>query len=140
MAIGIDHGLVGCSFHHRTLVVQFKDGQLAALAIDDAKVAHNTGQQLWLAAVNQIVNFALGKQADFALYGIKQMTRQIKTNGCFFVGQLLFNAPRQHIDQIGLLGARAMRVIAHHVKQAALIGIGCCGRREFKRTVNGRGQ
>ena len=33
-----------------------------------------------------------------------------------------------------------MGVVAHHVKQAALIGIGGCGRREIKSAVNGRSQ
>ena len=124
MAVGIDHGLVGCGFHDGTLVVQFKNGQLAALTIDDAQVAHNAGQQLWLTAVNQVVNFAFGKQTNLALHRVKQMARQIKTKGCFFIGELLFHTPRQHVHQLRFLRAGTMGIIAHHVKQAALIGIG----------------
>ena len=140
MSIGIDHGLVGRGFHHGALVVQFKDGQLASLAIDDAQIAHDTGQQLWLTAVDEIINFAIGKLTNFALNRIKQMTRQVKPKGCFFLGELLFHTPRQHLHQLGLLGARAMGVIAHHVKQATLIGIGGCGCGEIKGPVNGRSQ
>ena len=140
MAIGVDHGLIGCGFHDGALVVQFENSQLAALAVDDAQIAHNARQQLRFTAVNQIVNFAFGKLADFAFHGIKQMTRQIETHGGFFVGQLLFDAPWQHVNQLWLLRAGAMGIVAHHVKQTTLIGIGCCGCGEIKRAINGRSQ
>ena len=49
VAIGVDGGFVGGGFDDARFVVEFEDGQFAALAVDDAHVSDDTREQLGFA-------------------------------------------------------------------------------------------
>jgi hypothetical protein len=72
VAVGVDQRLVSPCVNAAGLVVQLEQRQLAALAVDHAQVAHDAGQQLRLAAVNQLVNLALDKAPHLQRHLIKQ--------------------------------------------------------------------
>ena len=69
----LDQAFVGCGLHDPRFVVELEDRHLAALAIDDAQIAHDAGQQLRLAAVDQIVDAAAHELAHLALDRVKQV-------------------------------------------------------------------
>jgi hypothetical protein len=76
------------------LVVQFEDGHLAALAVDDAQVADDAGQQLRVAAVQHVSVGALGKQAHLGGVLVKHVARHIEAQGGFLEQQTLADGPR----------------------------------------------
>ena len=49
VAVGIEHRIIDRRFQHIGFVVELEDDQLAAVAVDDAQIADDGGQQLRLA-------------------------------------------------------------------------------------------
>ena len=129
---GLQRGFIDRSFQHGAFVVDLEQAQLAALAVDHTQIADDACQQLGLAAVFEFGQGRAHKAAHFFFHLVKQMSRQVKADGGFFVHQLFTHAPGQHGGQGRLLGAGALGVVAHHVEQAALVGVGQLGVGIFK--------
>ena len=124
IAIGIERVLVHRGLDHARAVIDLEQAQPPALAIDGAEVADDAGQGLGLAAVAQLGQRCAHEAAHLLFDLVEQMARQVKAHGGLFLGQPLLHAPGQGIGQGRLLGAGAHGVLAHHVEQPALVGIG----------------
>ena len=73
IAVRVDQRFIGPRLDHAGFVVQLEQRQLAALAVDNAHVGHDAGQQLRLARVEQVFNLALDKAAHLQCHFVKQM-------------------------------------------------------------------
>ena len=136
ITVGIQRGLVHRGLQHRTLVVQLEQAQLAALAVDHAQITHDAGQQLRLATVAQFTQRGTQEVAHLVLHLVEEVARQVKTHRQLFLRQALLDAPGQDFGQGRLLGAGALGIVAHHVEQAALVGIRQLGVRVLERMVD----
>ena len=121
--MGIDQRLVGTRLDHPRLVVQLEQRQLAALPVDDAEVAHDAGQQLRFARVDQVVDLALDETPHLQRHFVEQVARQIEADRGLLQREAFLDAPRNGVHQVGLLRTRTMVVLATQVEQPALVGI-----------------
>ncbi len=138
--VRIDQRLVSTRLDHTGFVIQFEQGKLAALAVDDPKIRHDARQQLRLTRIHQLVDPALHKVPYLGGHFIKKMPRQIKANRRFLQHQALAHAPGHGMNQFGLLRTGTMIVLATHVKQTTLIGVRQCCRSKIECTVQRRQQ
>ena len=101
--VGVEQIFVRHRFDRLALVVELEDRNPPALAVDDAQVADDAGQQLGLAAVQHIGIAALGELAHLGRALVEHVARQIKAQRRLFEQQALANAPRRGRHQLGLL-------------------------------------
>lgn len=99
--------------------------------------ASRVAKIMGLAAVLQLGNLGTHETAHFGFDFVEQMAREVKTDCGFFLHQLLAHTPGRCFDKVRLLGAGAVAIFPHQVKQTALVGIGNLRIGKLKCTVNG---
>src|SRR4051812_12620784 len=91
------------------------------MAVDDPEVADDAGQELRLAAVDQVDDARPHEAPDLVGALIEHVPRQIEAECGLLEREPLFDAPRFGVDERRLLGAGRMRIA--EVEKAALVGV-----------------
>jgi hypothetical protein len=117
--------LVGDRLDRIAHVVEAEQRDPAALAVDDAQLADDAGQEQRLARVDQVGDAQLGEAAHLGRALVEQVPREVEAERRLLEREALLDAPLARGDERRLLAARAVRVavVEERVEQAALVGV-----------------